>query len=129
MKNKLKNTKLISAFLLIALSACASVIHESNQSVAIISNPPGATLKIDGQVFTTPAVVKLKGKSEYFFTLEKNGYKTTGGKVDSNFRVWSVVLGNIVNFTGLVGIGVDVWGTGAAYELTPNNTITMQPGA
>jgi len=115
------------SFALLAVGGCASVIHESKQSVTIKSEPPGATLTIDNRTFTTPAIVALKGKSEYPFTLTAQGYKPAIGKVDSEFRVWSVVLGNIVNLTGLIGVGVDVWGTGAAYELQKDNTITLEP--
>jgi hypothetical protein len=111
----------------LALSACSTVVHDKYQQVNITSNPPGATLKIDGRSFVTPATVLLKGKSEHFFTLEKAGYKTTGGKVDGDFRIWSAVIGNIFNFTGVIGFAVDFWGTETAFELQKDNSVTLEP--
>ncbi len=119
--------KLVLVMACMALSACSTIVHEKNQYVNITSNPPGATLKIDGRSFVTPASVSLKGKSEYYFTLEKEGYKTASGKVDGDFRIWSAVIGNIFNLTGVLGFAVDFWGTETAYELHKDNTVTLEP--
>jgi hypothetical protein len=111
----------------LALSACSTIVHDKYQQVTISSNPPGATLRIDNQTFMTPATVPLKGRSEYFFTIEKPGYQTASGKVDGDFRIWSSVIGNIFNLTGVIGFAVDFWGTETAYELRKDNLITLQP--
>lgn len=79
---------------LLVLGACASLFNETTQNVTINSIPVGATVMIDGRSFTTPATVSLKGKSEYFFTVEKQGYKPSSGKVDEQFRVWTAATGN-----------------------------------
>lgn len=122
----------VSALCLIA-SACASVTGPGKQQVQIDSVPSGADVFVDGRTVTTPAVVTLKGKSEYYVKASKKGYADTSEKIDSEFRVMPVVLGNIVNFTGLVGVGVDVLGvgvdvlgTGAAYDMDDKVTINMR---
>jgi hypothetical protein len=117
----------LMAAALLVLGACASIIHESNQNVVINSNPQGAKLVIDGRTFITPASVSLKGKPEYYFTLEKDGYKMANGKVDGNFRVWSSVVGNIFNLSGILGFAVDYWGTQSAFELQKDNIVTLEP--
>lgn len=122
-----RHLPLLMTVVLLALSGCSTVVHEQSQNVSISSNPPGATVVIDNRRFLTPATVPLKGKPEYYFTVEKPGYKTASGKVDSEFRVFSSVVGNIFNLTGIVGFAVDYWGTGTAFELQKNNTITLEP--
>ena len=120
-----KSALAITAMLLVG--ACSSIVHESQQTITINTNPQGALLKIDGRAFTTPAAVMLKGKPEYYFTVEKPGYKMAAGKVDGNFRVMSTVVGNIFNLSGILGFAVDYWGTQTAFELQKDNTITMEP--
>jgi hypothetical protein len=128
MNNFINNgLRFVTILSVVALSGCASVMNSSKQNVTIKTNPSDASLMIDGRTLTTPAVVTLKGKSDYPFTITKAGYKPAQGKVDGDFRIWSVVLGNIVNFTGFLGAAVDVWGTGAAYELEKDQTITLIP--
>lgn len=112
--------------LTVMTAACASVTGPGKQTVQINSVPEGAEVFVDGRTVTTPAVVTLKGKSEYYVKATKPGYQETSEKIDSQFRVLPVVLGNIANLTGLVGIGVDVLGTGAAYDMDDNLTIKMR---
>lgn len=110
----------------IMVSACASVTGPGKQQVQIDSEPQGAEVFVDGRNVTTPAVVTLKGKSEYYIKASRPGYDDVSEKIDSEFRVLPVVLGNIVNFTGLIGVGVDVLGTGAAYDMDDKITISMR---
>lgn len=119
--------KVIGLVFLVVVTACATIVHDEEQPVNINSNPPGATLTIDNRTFVTPARIMLKGKSEYYFTLQAPGYQTANGKVDGKFRIWASVVGNIFNLTGLLGFAVDYWGTGTAYELQKDNTVTLQP--
>jgi len=117
----------LSVFLVVSMSACSTIVHEKEQQVIIRSNPSEAILKIDNRTFTTPAAVPLKGKSEYYFTIDKPGYKQAQGKVDGDFRIWSTVVGNIFNLTGFIGFAVDFWGTETAYEMKKDNTVTLEP--
>ena len=79
---------LMVAVSVLLVSAC-SLIEGAQQNVTINSNPQGAVVKIDERSFATPATIPLlKGTSEYYFTVEKPGYKPVSGKVDKNFRVW-----------------------------------------
>lgn len=126
MKPQIAKIASISVICLMA-SACASVTGPGKQTVQINSVPQGADVFVDGRNVTTPAVVTLKGKSEYFVKASKPGYAETSEKIDSQFRVLPVVLGNFLNLTGLVGVGVDVLGTGAAYDLDDQINIQMRP--
>ena len=73
---------------MLVLCSC-SYIEGAQQNVTINSNPQGAVVKIDDRSFATPATIPLlKGTSDYYFTVEKPGYKPVAGKVDKNFRVW-----------------------------------------
>ena len=108
------------------LVGCASICNDSRQPVSIKSNPSGAEVVVDGQTVVTPAVVQLKGKSEYFLTANLKGYKTGTGKIDSDVRIGSGVVGNIFNFTGIVCMAVDFFGTGAGWKLDPEVTINLQ---
>lgn len=121
------SSKFIAVILCVLLTACATVIHEKKQKVTINSVPEGATLTIDGKIYLTPATVPLNGKSEYYFTLTKPGYQPATGKVDGEFRIWSSVVGNIFNLTGVIGLAVDLWGSGNAFELEKDNTVTLIP--
>lgn len=73
---------------LLVLAGCAGLLDPQLQNVTINSNPQGAVVKIDERSFATPATIPLKGNSEYYFTVEKAGYKPVAGKVDRHFRVW-----------------------------------------
>ena len=110
------------------LTSCATVTGQGNQSVKINSVPQGAEVMVDGQKQTTPAVITLKGASGYPVTAKKEGYKEAYGKVNGEFRVLPTVVGNIFNLTGVIGLVVDMFGTGAAYNLDQEVNIDMKSG-
>lgn len=83
------------AVALLVVSGCA-YIEGAQQNVTINSNPQGAIVRIDDRSFSTPATIPLlKGGNDYYFTVEKQGYKPIAGKVDRNFRVWYAIDGTI----------------------------------
>jgi hypothetical protein len=107
------------------LTGCATIFNAKQQPVTITSVPAGAEVVIDGQTVVTPAVVQLKGKSEYYLTANLKGYKTGTAKINGDVRIGSSVVGNIFSF-GIIGMAVDFLGTGAAYKLDPAVTVNLQ---
>ena len=64
----------ISAMVL-CLCGCASLVSGPNQHIPITSNPPGATVKINGDVKgTTPLAVDLKRTQYHSISIELAGY-------------------------------------------------------
>lgn len=97
---------------ILSLTACASIVSDSQEMVTISSNPTAAQIAIADQsgveVYrgTTPATITLNASAGYFdgqeytITFSKEGYDPTTVKVDSRINGWYV--GNIV-FGGFVG--------------------------
>jgi hypothetical protein len=110
---------------LISLTNCASITGPSRQPVKVNSVPSGAEVKIGGKTVVTPAVVDLKGKSEYIVTAHKAGYNDTTDVLGSEVRILASVVGNIFNLTGIIGMAVDFLGTGAAYKLDPEVNVQL----
>ncbi len=122
----MKKISILSIVSILVLAGCASITGQSRQSIKIDSNPQGARVEVGGQTITTPAVVDLKGKSEYVAVATKPGYDSTTKVVGSEVRILPAVVGNIFNFTGIIGMAIDFFGTGAAYELDKSVNIDLQ---
>ena len=61
--------------LTLLFAGCASVIHGTDQTVTITSQPSGAQVLIDGQSFgVTPLTVKLKKNKYETIMVKKRGY-------------------------------------------------------
>lgn len=91
--SKLFTTRLFvlsfSAFLMVFTTSCATIFTGVNQKVYIDSNPPGATIIVDGEnKGTTPQVVTLRRELSAFeynykeIKLIKEGYK-------ENYRLYA----------------------------------------
>ena len=123
----MRYSKVFSTFAVVMiLSGCASITGPSKQPVKINSDPQGAQVSVGGRTVTTPAVVELKGKSEYYVTATKPGYQTGNDVISSEVRILPSVVGNILNLTGILGMGVDFLGTGAAYDLDDEINLELQ---
>ncbi len=119
--NQMKNLKLVvtaAAFsCMIALSGCASIISGSSQNVSFKSEPPGATLAVDGRdMGKTPVTINLKRKKDQHFTIALDGYNTQEFSLNTGFNPW--FLGNIVT-GGLLGSTTDSV-SGAINEYSPD---------
>jgi len=94
------------------LTACASIVSDSEGVVTISSDPAAAQIAIADQggveIYrgTTPATITLDASAGYFdgqeytITFSKDGYDPTTVKLDSRINGWYV--GNIV-FGGFIG--------------------------
>jgi len=110
----------------VILTNCASIVGPTHQQVKVDSQPQGAQVFIGGKTVTTPAVVELKGKSEYYVTANKDGYKPASDVLNGEVRILPAVVGNIFNLTGAIGMAVDFFGTGAAYKLDESVNVKLQ---
>lgn len=119
---RILSVAIISATL--ALTGCASMFNDSRQNITIKTVPEGAEILIDGRTMVAPTTVSLKGKSEYFVTASKKGYRNAGGKIEGDVRWGSSIVGNVLSW-GIVGMAVDFFGTGAGWKMQPEVTITL----
>ena len=113
--------KIISCLLILALglsaTGCATIVQGTTQKIKVSSEPPDATVQVDGKVAgTTPVKLRLKTHKDYVLTFIKEGYKDE--KVTLLRVVGSATCGNIFMW-GLVGWAVDGL-TASQYRLRPD---------
>ncbi len=101
---------------LVAVSACATIMHGTKQDVGISSTPTAAKVTVDNAPLgTTPIVANLKRGDNHVVRVELAGYQPFEATLTKKTSGW--VWGNIV-FGGLIGLAVDAI-TGGLYTLTP----------
>jgi len=101
-------------------SGCATVTRGTKDSLVIETEPPGAQVRVNGQVATTPCSFKLSRKFEGSVYISKTGYETLTVHVTSHVvTAGGVGMAGNVLIGGLIGAGVDV-ATGAMNSLSPN---------
>lgn len=102
----------------VALSGCATITGGTGpQKIKVASNPPGATVIVDGQPCAmTPAVVRLDRKVEHQILLEKDGYMLAEADLKPKVNPW--IFGNLV-VGGLIGVVVDL-ATDSERRLSPS---------
>jgi hypothetical protein len=99
---------------------CATVATGGggSQKVKVTSDPPGATVLVDGKPFgVTPAAVPLNRKTDHQIEVSAPGYETAQVTVQPHVNPW--LLGNII-FGGIPGLLVDVV-TDSTHSLTPGD--------
>lgn len=114
----MKMKKLIPyTLLLMFFCSCASIINTSRQYVPITSNPPGATVSLNGKEFgKTPTGINMKRKNkEHILNLTLDGYEPYQTNLVRVVDGW--IIGNIV-IGGLIGLGIDAI-SGGMYHLNP----------
>jgi hypothetical protein len=101
------------------LGGCATVVEGTSQSVAITTQPPGASCSVSrmgqdvGAVQSTPGSVHVdKSKNDLSVTCAKEGYQTTTVTYSPEFN--GATFGNII-LGGGIGAVVDA-STGANYN-------------
>lgn len=112
---------------LLITSGCASITRGTSESYAIETIPPGAAVKLStGLNCETPCSVKVKRRSDFTVTIEKEGYETVRATVTSSVDGAGAagMAGNVI-LGGIIGAGVDA-GTGAMHSHKPNPlSVTM----
>jgi hypothetical protein len=112
--------------LCLAGAGCATVTGgASDEEVTITSNPPHATVCVDGEPRgQTPTVVKLTRRKDHQLDVSAAGYETAHVSIGRELNPW--FIGNIA-IGGLIGMGVDLC-TGAYCRLSPDAiAVTLQP--
>ena len=121
----MKRHSLLSLLVLTQVGVgCATLVNGTTQRVAFDSRPPGATVKVGGEMVTTPSTLQLARKHTYEVSFDKPGYvrarRHIGQKTSSAF-VGNVLLG------GVIGVIVDPW-SGGMYDLYPATlSVTLVP--
>jgi len=113
----------------IALSGCATIVHNGPRSVTVASTPVGAHVSIydrDNRMVetnTTPFIAQLPSGAGYFkgqnyrLVFDLAGYQQTVVLLDSKVSGW--YFGNLL-FGGVIGMLIVDPLTGAMYNLTPD---------
>ncbi|RBQ05326.1 PEGA domain-containing protein [Pedobacter miscanthi] len=107
------NVAAVSATLL--LSSCATIFTGTKQTVQVNSNPPAATIEVDGvKAGITPMAVPLKkGFTGQTISLKLDGYETKTFQPQTTFNPVAVL-----NVIGLFGFAIDA-ATGAMMKYDP----------
>lgn len=99
------------------LAGCATLIHGSDQSIDITSNPSGAAVEVNGRpVGETPTTAILERGKSYTVKIYQNGYEPHKTVLRNGRSLW--VSLNLLNLF-LPGLLIDA-STGAFYSLDPN---------
>lgn len=107
----------LGAYLL--LSGCATIVNGKYIDIPVETNPGGATVKVDGREYISPAIAKVRRRREGAdVSVEKEGYKAEKIHLKSKMSGW--VMGNMAIFIiGAAFGGVD-FATGGAYYYEPD---------
>ncbi len=105
-------------------SSCATIVHGKSQQVAVVTEPPGATVIVDGsEVGATPLTLTLERKNDHTVYLSKNGYQATLATLErsvSGLAAFYLLPG------GLLSLGIDS-AHGSLYNLPPKVDVTLEP--
>lgn len=122
-------TSLTLVAVAMAMSGCATIVHNGARSVEVASTPAGARVSIydrDNRLVetnTTPFIAYLPSGAGYFksqsyvLSFELAGYQKSQVLLDGKLSGW--YWGNLV-FGGLIGMLIVDPLTGAMYNLTPD---------
>lgn len=111
---KVLNLVMSSAVILL-LSSCCTVFKGSKQSIKVVTNPPGATVEVDGiERGVTPLDLRVKkGFKGQTVVLKKEGYERRSFEPETSFDAVSVI--NLFFFPGFI---IDA-ATGAMMQYDP----------
>lgn len=99
------------------ISGCATIVQGTTQKIKVSSDPPDATVQVDGKVAgTTPLKLRLKTHKDHDLVFMKDGYKEE--KITLLRVVGSATCGNIFMW-GVAGWAVDGL-TASQYRLKPD---------
>jgi hypothetical protein len=114
--------------LLPTLNGCATILRGTGHGIGISSQPPGAEVTIDNEIYgITPVSAKLKRKDNHHVVIQMEGYQPYEIMLTRQTSGW--VFGNILFGPGvLIGLAVDAI-SGAMYSLTPDQVSADLPAA
>ncbi|MBA4406259.1 hypothetical protein C0389_03195 [bacterium] len=102
--------------IVIAFSACSTVLNTTSQEIELKTTPPSAKITIDGKKFgMSPQIVNLDRSSNHVVKFELDGFETYETQLTRKISFW--FWGNALN--GFIpGMIVDMF-TGSMYNLLP----------
>lgn len=108
---------LLGTSALLALTACASMVHGTTQQIGFTSSPARAKIIVDGhELGQTPLVADLERRREHVIRFELAGYQPFDTKMTRSVSGWiwlnffaTYMLTSLVDFA-----------SGAAYNLSPD---------
>jgi hypothetical protein len=111
-----------------SMSGCAAIFRGDKQSVRVVTDPPGATLEVDGISYVTPASVVLKRNEPHTVTITKDGYQGVTFKLMANWDAGGAlaVVSDIIIPGGSVLFAVDTL-VGADRQFYEMATIKLDP--
>lgn len=113
------------ASFVVALTACATIVHGTQQVIPITSNPPGARVSIDSvPVGITPLSVTLTRGRSHLVSVATDSFPTVDVPLTKQLSGW--VFGNA--FVYYLPVLLD-FGNGAAYDLSPKTVSVLFPGS
>ncbi len=122
--------RLCAAGMLVLLGACSTVVEGSDQTITVITEPPGASCELfrDGKVIAvanpTPTSLTVdKSKNDISVTCEKPGHFAGSETLVSEFA--GATLGNII-LGGGIGVVVDA-ASGAMNKYEESVVVVMPP--
>jgi hypothetical protein len=112
--------------LLPTLHGCATILRGTNHGIGISTQPPGAEVTIDNEIYgITPVSAKLKRKDNHHIVIQMAGYEPYEIMLTRQTSGW--VFGNILFGPGvLIGLAVDAI-SGGMYTLSPDQVSADLP--
>ena len=113
---------LAAAMLAAGVAGCGTITRGTDEPVAFLSEPPGATVTTTKGYAcpATPCTIKVERSDEFDVTFMKPGYQpqTVPVRREVVGKGAMGMAGNVIA-GGVIGIGVDA-ATGAAFDHKPN---------
>jgi hypothetical protein len=122
----MKPTSLLHSIpVLLFLAGCATIVSGPDKVVRVTSNPPDATVTVDGvERGTTPIPLCLSRDRDHLVALDLPGYRRYEVPVTRTTNGW--FFGNL-HFAGPVGMIVDAV-DGSIYSLDPDSIdVVLEP--
>ncbi len=94
---EVKVSSILLVFSLVT-QGCGTIIYGTRQDISINSNPPEATVTVDGITVTTPATVSLRRRKDHTVTVIKEGYEEAQAHINRSLNGWVTLLGNLIWF-------------------------------
>lgn len=115
--------KVAIAFILLLSPGCATLVHGTSQTIAVVSDPPGARVSVDSvNTGVTPLLIPLRREHSYLLTLTHDGAAAIDVRVARSISPW--IVGNSI----LYGVPALVdFMNGAAFQLSPDTVRVVFP--
>lgn len=117
---------LLAVLLLASLAGCALIVNGTSSRCLIESQPPGATIIVDGKaVARTPAKIDVTRQHRQKITLQKEGYEPADITFERHFDAGFILFDLLLTLG--IGIPIDI-ATGAILTIYPGQAkVALHP--